>query len=557
MKVANFSKRLYKDKMAKALVDEISCFTEVFNQAKRFAFQTLVREKRWKRKLYKESSHLVVKKKFSLNDYVANSVVREANALFSSRTELNKLYIQQTEEKIKKIKKKLKSERKHFTQLKKIKESCIKGNLRFPKNLKFSHHSSGIVSLEQKKQSLIWFNTYLFEHQHIDKDITFRKAKIGRLEHRLFRLEEKKEKLKTHIPSVVFGTKKLFKQQFTKEEYIQDHASWRKLFLAARNKEFLISGRKDAGSGNFVFHYNTETNELHITTLGGQVATIPDVTFPYGQEIVNQIIDNQKKCKNKKEFGKPISWSVENHGDFYIIKNIVDVESNPYINFSTSDGVIGVDCNVDHFAWADLSKDGNYLDSGKFSFSVHKKTAGQITKIIEAEAIALVNLAVRKNKPIVMEKIDTTLSKTGDAYGNKKANRMKSIFAYRKMAQAIISRANKLGVDVIQVTPAYTSISGKMKYMRKFGISIHQSAAYTIGRRGLGYKEKAPKVLNKYIVQKEKHHWSQWSILHKKFSVNTNSFYHIFNVNKPYQEINVHHSSLREEETKQLLKALT
>lgn len=557
MKVANFSKRLYKDKMAKALVDEISCFTEVFNQAKRFAFQTLVREKRWKRKLYKESSHLVVKKKFSLNDYVANSVVREANALFSSRTELNKLYIQQTEEKIKKIKKKLKSERKHFTQLKKIKESCIKGNLRFPKNLKFSHHSSGIVSLEQKKQSLIWFNTYLFEHQHIDKDITFRKAKIGRLEHRLFRLEEKKEKLKTHIPSVVFGTKKLFKQQFTKEEYIQDHASWRKLFLAARNKEFLISGRKDAGSGNFVFHYNTETNELHITTLGGQVATIPDVTFPYGQEIVNQIIDNQKKCKNKKEFGKPISWSVENHGDYYIIKNIVDVESNPYINFSTSDGIIGVDCNVDHFAWADLSKDGNYLDSGKFSFSVHKKTAGQITKIIEAEAIALVNLAVRKNKPIVMENIDTTLSKTGDAYGNKKANRMKSIFAYRKMAQAIISRANKLGVDVIQVTPAYTSISGKMKYMRKFGISIHQSAAYTIGRRGLGYKEKAPKVLNKYIVQKEKHHWSQWSILHKKFSVNTNSFYHIFNVNKPYQEINVHHSSLREEETKQLLKALT
>ncbi len=91
MKVANFSKRLYKDKMAKALVDEISCFTEVFNQAKRFAFQTLVREKRWKRKLYEESSHLVVKKKFSLNDYVANSVVREANALFSSRTELNKL----------------------------------------------------------------------------------------------------------------------------------------------------------------------------------------------------------------------------------------------------------------------------------------------------------------------------------------------------------------------------------------------------------------------------------------------------------------------------------
>ena len=555
MKVTNFSRRLYKDEMSKTLVDEISYFEEVFNRAKRFTFQTLVREKRWKRKLHEESIHLVVKKKFGLNDYVANSVVREANALFSSRTELNHLYIKQAEEKIKHLKKKLKSERKYFTQLKKIKESCIKGNLQFPKNLKFAYHPNGMVSLEQKKQSLIWFNSYLFEHQYLDKEIKCRKAKIGRVEHRLFRLEQKKEKLKTHIPSVVFGSKKRFKQQFTKEEYVQDHESWRKLFLAARNKEFMISGRKDAGSGNFVFHYNTETNELHMTTIGGKVATIPDVTFPYGKEVVNQAIENQKKCKNKKEFGKPISWSVEDHGDYYIIKNIVGVDSNPPINFSTSEGVIGVDCNVDHFAWADISKDGNYLDSGTFSFSVHKKTSGQITKIMEAEVIALVNLAAHKNKPIVMEDIDTTLSKTGDAYGNKKSNRMKSIFAYRKMSQAIISRANKMGVDVIQVNPAYTSISGKMKYMRKFGISIHQSAAYTIGRRGLGYKEKSPKVLKKYMIQNKKHHWNHWSVLNKQMSVHTHSFYHLFNVNKPYQEIKIHQSSLREQETKQLLKA--
>ncbi len=542
--------------MSKALVHEISCFTEVCNQAKRFAFQTLVREKRWKRKLHEESIHLIVKKKFSVNDYVANSVVREANALFSSRTELTKLYIKQTEEKMKKIKKKLKSERTYLTQLKKIKESCIKGNLRFPKNLQFSYHSSGIVSLQQKQQCLIWFNTYLFEHQYVDQELKYRKAKMGRMEHRLFRLEQKKEKLKTHIPSVVFGSKKRFKQQFTKEEYVHDHASWRKLFLAARNKGFLISGRKDAGSGNFVFHYNTEVNELHMTTISGKAATIPDVTFPYGQEVVNQAIGNQKKCKNKKEFGKPIAWSIEDHGDYYIIKNIVDVESNPSINCSTSDGVIGIDCNVDHFAWAELSKDGNYLDSGTFSFSAHKKTSGQMTKIIEAEAIALVDLAVYKNKPIVMEDIDTTLSKTGDTYGNKKANRMKSIFAYRKMSQAILSRANKMGVDVIQVNPAYTSISGKMKYMRKLGISIHQSAAYTIGRRGLGYKETLPKVLKKYIINNETHHWNHWSIVNKKISVHTHSFYHLFNVNKPYQEINIHHSSLREQDIKQLLNAL-
>jgi IS605 OrfB family transposase len=283
------------------------------------------------------------------------------------------------------------------------------------------------------------------------------KAKIGRLKHRLDRLEQKKMKLKEHIPSVMFGGKKLFKQQFTKEEFIKDHEAWRKRFFAARNKEMIISGRKDAGSGNFVFHYNPITKELHMNSITGKVVTFPRVIFPYGQEVVNKTVTEQIQCKNKKEYGKPISWFVEDHGEYYIIKCLVEVESNPSIHFSTSDGVIGVDGNYNHIAWMDVSKDGNSLESGKLTFSIEGKTSGQITKILEAEVITLVDIAVRKKKPIVLEKLDTTLSKVGNKYGNKKANRMKSMFAYRKMIQAIKSRADKMGVAVIEVNPAYTS----------------------------------------------------------------------------------------------------
>ena len=39
MKIANFSKRLYKDKMGKMLVDEISYFKEVFNQPRDLRFK--------------------------------------------------------------------------------------------------------------------------------------------------------------------------------------------------------------------------------------------------------------------------------------------------------------------------------------------------------------------------------------------------------------------------------------------------------------------------------------------------------------------------------------
>lgn len=554
MKKAYFSKRIKKKTLLAPVVSETAKSLEIFNLAKRTVFQTLVQAER-KKSEFDKSIHLQVKECFKVTDYYSTSIVGQASALHKSQKALNKLYIKQTDEKIKKLKKKIKSTKSKLTTLRKIKESLIKGELRFPKNSRFSLHKSGLVSQSVKNKSNIWLNTYLFEHQYVDVQIKRLKSRSGQFQHRLKRLEQKKEKLKRHIPSVVFGTKKLFKAQHTKEEYKRNHSKWKKEFDSKRNKQMIISGRKDAGAGNFVFNYNTSKAELTYTSVTGKVVVIPGVVFPYGQEIVNAAVETQLNCKNKKAYGKPISWSIEDHGDYYIVKCLIDVEENEWINFSTSDGVLSVDSNIDHLAWCDVTKDGNYKQSGRIHFSIQGKTTGQATKIIEAVAIKLVDKAVEMNKPIGLENIDTTLSKTGDAYGNKKANRLKSIFAYRKMAQAIKSRANKMGVAVLEVNPAYTSISGKMKYMRKFGISIHQAAAFTIGRRTLGYKEKAPKVLKKYIFETNSHHWKHWSNLNKKLQVSTPAFYGIFNVNKPEQSIILNHKSLTDLEKKQLNKA--
>ncbi|MCI0765027.1 IS200/IS605 family accessory protein TnpB-related protein [Bacillus sp. TL12] len=494
MKKAYFSKRIYKIDLPREMVDALAETIETFNQAKRFAFQTIVREKRWNRKLYTDSLHLVLKRNYQLNDYYANSAAQEAKALFTGLMALQKLYEKQTQEKLKKLKKKLKQERTKLTNLRKIKQSCVKGTLTFPKNTRFAKHNN-LISLSRKKDTLIWRSEYLFEHQYLDVQIKRIQAKIGHLTHRQSRLTQKLLSDQTYIPSAVFGSKKLFRSQFTIREFVRNHDKWKILFSRARNKQLILSGRKDAKHGNFVFQYVPETKELWMTTSSGKTFMFPAVTFPYGQEMIEEVITTQLQCKNKKKYGKPIAWSVEDYGSYYIVKCLVDVPENPHTNYSTSDGVIGVDCNLEHFAWAHVTKDGNYKGSGSLRFSIMGKSAGQITKIIEVEAICLVDLAERYNKPIVIEKLDTTQSKTGTRYGNKHANRMRSMFAYVKMTSAILNRANKRGVAVFQVNPAYTSISGKMKYMRKFGISIHQSAAFTIGRRGLGYKEKVPRVL--------------------------------------------------------------
>ncbi|WP_257151303.1 IS200/IS605 family accessory protein TnpB-related protein, partial [Bacillus pseudomycoides] len=552
-KKAYFSKRIYKTDLPYEMVEALTQTIETCNRAKRFAFQTIVREKRWNRKMHTDSLHLVLKRNYQLNDYYANSAAQEAKALFTGLMELQKIYEKQTQEKVKKLKKKLKQERTKLTDLRKIKQSCVKGKLTFPKNTRFAKHNN-LISLSRKKDTLIWLNEYLFEHQYLDAQIKRIQAKIGLLTHRQLRLTQKLASYKTHIPSAVFGSKKLFRFRFTIDEFVRNHDKWKILFSRARNKQLILSGRKDAKYGNFGFQYVPETQELWMTTSSGKTLKFPAVTFPYGQEIMKEVITTQLQCKNKKKHGKPIAWSVEDHGEYYIVKCLVDVPENSHTNYSTSDGTIGVDCNLEHFAWANVTKDGNYKGSGALRFSILGKSIGQITKIIEAEAVRLVDLAERYNKPIVIEKLDTTQSKTGDRYGNKHANRMKSMFAYEKMTSAILGRADKRGVAVFQVNPAYTSIAGKMKYMRKFGISIHQSAAFTIGRRGLGYKEKVPRVLQLYIPKKDAHHWSHWHQLNNRLAIRTHHFYQLYDANRPNEALQIERLDVFENEKKKLAK---
>ncbi|RTR27907.1 transposase [Robertmurraya yapensis] len=376
----------------------------------------------------------------------------------------------------------------------------------------------------------MYYHAYQFEHDYLDSQIAFFKRKLGRLDFRLDRLQKQIRSLKNNSNSVVFGTKKLFKAQHTKENYQYDHQQWRKDWERSRYNQMTISGRKDAKVGNFVFCYIPETRELHFTTPDGTKIDIENLVFPYGQEQVNHAIETQMSCKNKKKYGKPIAWSVEDHGDYYIFKCIVYVPENPHKNHSRADGLLGLDLNVDHIAWSNINAKGQLIKSGVFSFDLEGKTSEQITKIIENKAVVIVDLAMKLNKPIALEKLNTTQSKVSHPYGNRKANKAMSQFAYNKMISAIKNRAEKMGVAVFDVNPAYTSQIGKIKYMKRLGISIHQAASYVIARRAMGFKETLPPVLHSLLPEKIAglHHWAQWKWVSSCLSdVRKHAFYQI------------------------------
>ena len=287
-------------------------------------------------------------------------------------------------------------------------------------------------------------------------------------------------------------------------------------FKHNRNKSFGVSGRKDAKFGNFIFKYDCNNKTLNILSPTKETITLKNVYFPYGQELIENYYKVQtnlttEEKKSKKKFvagkgkvntsqAKPISFTVEDHKTYYIIKCQLDIEPVES-NFSTIDGIIGTDCNLDHYALANISRDGNLLNSKVIKFDLYNKSSGQITKIIEEMAKIAVGYAYENHKPIGLEKLNTTLSKSGKKYNNKKNNFSLNMFASKKLTSAIKNRAEKVGIEVFEVNPSYTSISARFKYMKKYKTSVHQVAGLTIGRKALKYKERIPKYYKKLIPE--------------------------------------------------------
>ncbi|MBA2875838.1 hypothetical protein [Thermaerobacillus caldiproteolyticus] len=89
---------------------------------------------------------------------------------------------------------------------------------------------------------------------------------------------------------------------------------------------------------------------------------------------------------------------------------------------------------------------------------------------------------------------------------DRRFNRLTHHFKKKKLTETILRRGLRLGVRIKKVNPAYTSVIGRFKYMKKYGLSVHESAAFVIGRRGLGYRERLPKELIDTIKAKVKRH---------------------------------------------------
>lgn len=107
--------------------------------------------------------------------------------------------------------------------------------------------------------------------------------------------------------------------------------------------------------------------------------------------------------------------------------------------------------------------------------------------LIGVLAKAVVDVALFLRKPMALEDLDFGKDRLDT---NQKFNRMASNFPFAKMVEAVCRRTAKERVPFTLTPPRHTSTIGYWKYMERYAVPVHCAAALAIGRRAIGFDER-------------------------------------------------------------------
>ena len=437
-----------------------------------------------------------------------NSIKKQLDGRISSKLELSKLYMKELNEKIKNTTKLI-----HLKEEQKVKlQSTLlktKGNeTNFHKKVKqYRNLKRSIHQKKRKRYSLT--------------------LKLEKLEH-----DFKEDKVR-----ICFGSKDLFQKQFHLEENGITFKQWKKEWEEKRAAQFTFIGSKDETFGNQSCTYDLE-NHLRIRVFSkdeevfGNYVILPNVEFGYGQDHIDQAkipsLGYTKGKMNPVNYYRALTWKFVRKNRNWYAYVTVDVDIPPIISLKNN-GIISIDFNYGFLAVSDLDRYGNVINSFQVPYKSSHCTSEQTQQSLSEALKIVINYAGDQAKPIGFENLDFKKKKKSLKLMSPKQAKMLSGFAYSTYQSMLQSKCEMAGIEWISVNPAYTSQIGHHKFMKKYGISSHGSAAFVIGRRCLDFKriEKLPQhhILNKKkkdsILKMDR--LSQWKELckqWKKYSFN-------------------------------------
>ena len=310
-----------------------------------------------------------------------------------------------------------------------------------------------------------------------------------------------------------FGSRRLWRKQHHLEANGHaSHQGWLRDWRDSRSDEFFVLGSRDETAGcqlcvATVADDGTLTLRLRMPdSLAGQhgkYLVIPGVQFAYGNEQVLAGLgsnadyaqyrrEHGEKAARATELGQPISYRFKRDARgwrVFVSTRMMDVP----VATDQRSGAIGVDLNADHLAVAETDSSGNCLTAWRVPLVTYGKNTRQAEALIGDAVASVVEYAKEVGKPIVIEKLDFRQKKAVLEGESRKYSRMLSSFSYGKIKAYFVSRGYRKGVEVHQVNPAFSSVIGRVKFMERYGLSVHQAAALVLARRLLGCSERIPR----------------------------------------------------------------
>jgi predicted transposase len=281
------------------------------------------------------------------------------------------------------------------------------------------------------------------------------------------------------IPPIVFGGKK------TLQLYQKGKISKKEWTKRRNNGIYCIGEKNQQGNANFRLNYTPHNDNFTFSML------LDPVDRGRRNERLNALLYVPTKYK-------PLFRRLAKGDEKYTVRVLLSTEGTFYRVLVTTDqtaevipnnnGIAGIDLNPTGIAVTLVYPDGNYRCSrwffcpelmyareGKRNWLIGN-LVGEVLKWITSYKLNFLSLE------------DLTFSKQFDL--NKRFNRIKANFVHKKFVQTIQAQAIKQKMIIKLINPAYTSILGKFKYQRCYGLNNHQAAALVIARRGLGFNEK-------------------------------------------------------------------
>ena len=337
-----------------------------------------------------------------------------------------------------------------------------------------------------------------------------KKRRLANLRHRLVGLEAD---IAAGLVRLCFGSRRLWRKQHHLEANgYGSHEEWLSEWRAARSDEFFVLGSRDETAGcqlcvASVADDGRLTLRLrlpdYLANQHGKYLVIEGVRFAYGHEHVLAALGSNadyaayrrqhgEKAARATDLGQAISYRFKWDGKGWRVFVSTQMMDVPVVTDQRR-GAIGVDLNADHLAVAETDASGNWLCSWRVPLVTYGKSNHQAEALIGDTVASVVEYARGAGKPLVIEKLDFRQKKAVLEGESRKYSRMLSSFAYGKVKAYFLSRGYREGVEIIEVNPAYSSVVGRVKFMERYGLTVHQAAGLVLARRLLGCSERIPR----------------------------------------------------------------